>query len=107
LWSGYVRLQGLSLPCDSRVRDLVSGHRFPRGVVKLSLAMAAVDARRRTVVAQDSGSCAHSTKGDVAPGSVCLGADLSVGGGGQAVSTWTEMVRDSAERAEKALRVLG
>ena len=35
-----------------------------------------------------------------------LGADMSVGGGGKSVSTWAEVVGDSAERHQETLRVL-
>ena len=52
-------------------------------------------------------SVTHSGLSDVLPGVVCLGAKLSVGGGGQSVSTWAEVVGDSAERDQKTLRVLG
>jgi hypothetical protein len=50
-------------------------------------------------------SMTHSGLSDVQPGGVCLGAELSVGGGGQSVSTRAEVVGDGAERNQKALRV--
>jgi hypothetical protein len=38
---------------------------------------------------------------------VSLGADLSIGGGGETVSAWAEVVAHGTKRAEEALRVLG
>ena len=43
----------------------------------------------------------------VLPDGVCLGADLSVVGSGQEVSTRTEVVADRAERSQEALGMLG
>jgi hypothetical protein len=37
-------------------------------------------------------SWAHSTQGDITPDSVTLGADLSIGGSGEEVSSRTEVV---------------
>jgi hypothetical protein len=44
--------------------------------------------------------------GDVLPGGVRLGAELSICGGGQSVPTRAEVVGDSAEWDKEALRVL-
>jgi hypothetical protein len=44
---------------------------------------------------------------DVEPGRVCLGTELSVGGGGESVSTRAEVVGDGAKRDQETLRVLG
>jgi hypothetical protein len=49
----------------------------------------------------------HSGLSDVLPGGMGLGAKLSVSGSGQSVSTGAEVVRDSAERDQRTLRVLG
>jgi zinc-finger of transposase IS204/IS1001/IS1096/IS1165 len=51
-------------------------------------------------------SATHSGLSDVLPGGMCLRANLSVGGGGQLVSTGAEVIGDSAERDQKTLRVL-
>jgi hypothetical protein len=45
--------------------------------------------------------------GDVAPGSVRLGAELPVDGGGYSMSTSAEVVGDRAERNQETLRMLG
>jgi hypothetical protein len=37
---------------------------------------------------------------------VTLGANLSIGGGGESVATWAEVVANGAERPKEALRVL-
>ena len=52
-------------------------------------------------------SWAHSAQGDISPDGVTLGADLSIGGGSEEVSTWTEVVADGAEWSQEALGVLG
>jgi hypothetical protein len=52
-------------------------------------------------------SLPRSGLSDVLPGGVCAGADLSVGGGSQSMSTRAEVVGDHAERAQEALRVVG
>jgi hypothetical protein len=49
---------------------------------------------------------ASRAEGCVAPDGVALGADLSVGGSGDQVSAWTEVVADGAERPEKTLGML-
>jgi hypothetical protein len=57
-----------------------------------------------------SGNCVsvtHSGLSDVLPGGMGLRAKLSVSGSGQSVSTGAEVVRDSAERDQRTLRVLG
>ena len=46
-----------------------------------------------------------TSKSDIQPGGVCLGAELFVAGGCQSVSTRAEVVGDCAERDQKALRV--
>ena len=48
----------------------------------------------------------NSGLSDVLPGGVRLGAELSIGGGGESVSTWAEVVGDHAERDQETLRVL-
>ena len=63
-------------------------------------------ASRRGLFAQHR-SWAHSAQGDVSPDGVTLGADLSIGGGSEEVSTWTEMVTNGAERPQETLGVLG
>ena len=52
-------------------------------------------------------SWAHSAHGDVPPDSVTLGADLSIGGSGEEVSSRAEVVTDGAERSMEALGVFG
>ncbi len=51
-------------------------------------------------------SWAHVAEGDVPPDDVAFGADLSIGGSGEQVSSRTEMVADSAERPEETLSML-
>jgi hypothetical protein len=51
-------------------------------------------------------SATHSDLSDVLPAGVCLRAELTVGGGGESVSTWAEVVGDSAERDQETLCVL-
>jgi hypothetical protein len=46
-------------------------------------------------------SATHSGLSDILPGGMCLRAKLSVGGGGQSVSTGPEVVGDCAERDQK------
>jgi hypothetical protein len=42
----------------------------------------------------------------MSPHGVTLGAELSIGGGSEKVSTWTEMVTNGVERRQEALGVL-
>jgi hypothetical protein len=50
---------------------------------------------------------AHCAQGDVPPDGVTLGADLSIRGTGEEVSTGMEVVADGAERSQEPLGVLG
>jgi hypothetical protein len=52
-------------------------------------------------------SPSNASLSGVLPSGVCLGADLSVGGSGEEVSTRTEVVADGAERSQETLGVLG
>jgi hypothetical protein len=76
------------------------------GVVKLSGTVEPGLAKRRDT-SQMAVSVRHSCLSDVVPGGVCLGAELSVGGGGESVSTRAEVVGDGAKRDQETLRVLG
>jgi hypothetical protein len=49
----------------------------------------------------------NSGLSDVEPRGVCLGPELSLGGGGEPVSTRAEVVGDGAKRDQETLRVLG
>ena len=46
-------------------------------------------------------------RGDLAPGLVLLIHQLAVGGCGEAMATWAEVVADGAEVRQEALRPLG
>jgi hypothetical protein len=76
------------------------------GVVKLSEAKAAMDAKRRAGLSVGGISWAHSAQCDVQPYGVTLGADLSIAGSRKEVSTRTEVIADSAERSQETLGVL-
>ena len=52
-------------------------------------------------------SWAHSAQGDIPPDGVTLGAELSISGSGEEMSTRTEVVADSAERPQEPLGMLG
>jgi hypothetical protein len=43
----------------------------------------------------------------VEPGGVCLGAELSIDGGGESVATRAELVGDCAKRDQETLRAVG
>jgi hypothetical protein len=77
------------------------------GIVKLKQAWAAVDARRRAGLSLSRASWTHSAQGDLPPDGVTLGAELSIGGSGEEVSTQAEMVADGAEWPQETLRMLG
>ena len=77
------------------------------GVVKLFATGKPGAGERRESSRIGTVSLPQSGSSDVLPGDVCMGADLSVGGGGQSVSARTEVVGDRAEWAQEALGVLG
>ena len=52
-------------------------------------------------------SWAHSAQGDIQPDGLTLGAELSISGSGEEMSTRTKVVADGAERSQETLRVLG
>jgi hypothetical protein len=49
----------------------------------------------------------YSGLSDILAGGVCLGAEVSAGGGGESVSTGSEVVGNSAEWDQETLRMLG
>jgi hypothetical protein len=57
--------------------------------------------REARVVVVRAVSSPHSGLSDALPGGVGLGAELSVGGGRESVSTRAEVVGDSAERDQE------
>src|SRR6266511_1825616 len=75
------------------------------GVVKLSEAKAVMDAQRRADC-RLADFHRHSAQCDVQPYGVTLGADLSIAGSSEEVSTRTEVVADGAERSQETLGLL-
>jgi hypothetical protein len=91
---------------DGTVRTWDAGTR-QQGRCQLAEVLRVWDTLNGAILPNGWRSVTHSGPSDVQPGGVCFGAELSVGGGGQSVSTRAEVVGDSAEWNQKTLHVIG